>query len=579
MKKVFSYAGVLKKYTFSALLFLLLSVVFGFVPYIAISDLIIALMGETAVQLPYILIIFCIVFASLALKAVMMGIGLTHSHTAAFGILYNIRKAKAKDMMQHPLGDILHQGVGKYKKGFVEDIDLLENMIAHMIPEGIPNFFIVVIAYVYIFILDYRLGLLSLAMILAGVIPMYFMMIYGMKAMPKYYSALDNMNETIIEYVGGMEVIKVFGKTSGSFEKLKKSVLHARDLTYAWYKSTWRDMSIVNAILPCTILFALPVGVSFYQSGSIRLENLILIMLLNLSLSAPLVKLLSFMPIFPQVGYAIQKIEDTFNMEPLQTGTLETTPENFDIAFEDVGFAYDQVDVLNQLSLSFKQGELSALVGESGSGKSTIAKLIVHFWDVKSGKITIGGIDIREFTSKQLMSMISYVSQDAILFNDSIMQNLLIAKEGATKEEVVEACKRSCCHDFIMSLEQGYDTQVGTLGNKLSGGERQRITIARAILKDAPIVILDEATAHTDSENEELIQSALSNLLKGKTVIVIVHRLNTIVQADNIVVLKNGALEANGKHEAILQTSPTYQKLWEQSVKTMEWSIGEGENA
>ena len=579
MKKVFSYAGVLKKYTFSALLFLLLSVVFGFVPYIAISDLIIALMGETAVQLPYILIIFCIVFASLALKAVMMGIGLTHSHTAAFGILYNIRKAKAKDMMQHPLGDILHQGVGKYKKGFVEDIDLLENMIAHMIPEGIPNFFIVVIAYVYIFILDYRLGLLSLAMILAGVIPMYFMMIYGMKAMPKYYSALDNMNETIIEYVGGMEVIKVFGKTSGSFEKLKKSVLHARGLTYAWYKSTWRDMSIVNAILPCTILFALPVGVSFYQSGSIRLENLILIMLLNLSLSAPLVKLLSFMPIFPQVGYAIQKIEDTFNMEPLQTGTLETTPENFDIAFEDVGFAYDQVDVLNQLSLSFKQGELSALVGESGSGKSTIAKLIVHFWDVKSGKITIGGIDIREFTSKQLMSMISYVSQDAILFNDSIMQNLLIAKEGATKEEVVEACKRSCCHDFIMSLEQGYDTQVGTLGNKLSGGERQRITIARAILKDAPIVILDEATAHTDSENEELIQSALSNLLKGKTVIVIVHRLNTIVQADNIVVLKNGALEANGKHEAILQTSPTYQKLWEQSVKTMEWSIGEGENA
>ena len=579
MKKVFSYAGVLKKYTFSALLFLLLSVVFGFVPYIAISDLIIALMGETAVQLPYILIIFCIVFASLALKAVMMGIGLTHSHTAAFGILYNIRKAKAKDMMQHPLGDILHQGVGKYKKGFVEDIDLLENMIAHMIPEGIPNFFIVVIAYVYIFILDYRLGLLSLAMILAGVIPMYFMMIYGMKAMPKYYSALDNMNETIIEYVGGMEVIKVFGKTSGSFEKLKKSVLHARDLTYAWYKSTWRDMSIVNAILPCTILFALPVGVSFYQSGSIRLENLILIMLLNLSLSAPLVKLLSFMPIFPQVGYAIQKIEDTFNMEPLQTGTLETTPENFDLAFEDVGFAYDQVDVLNQLSLSFKQGELSALVGESGSGKSTIAKLIVHFWDVKSGKITIGGIDIREFTSKQLMSMISYVSQDAILFNDSIMQNLLIAKEGATKEEVVEACKRSCCHDFIMSLEQGYDTQVGTLGNKLSGGERQRITIARAILKDAPIVILDEATAHTDSENEELIQSALSNLLKGKTVIVIVHRLNTIVQADNIVVLKNGALEANGKHEAILQTSPTYQKLWEQSVKTMEWSIGEGENA
>ena len=575
MKKVFSYAGVLIKYTYSAVVLLLLSVVFGFIPYIAISDLLVALMGKTTVELQYILISCCIIFVSITLKAITMGIGLTHSHTAAFGILCNIRKAKAKDMMQHPLGDILNQGVGKYKKGFVEDIDLLENMIAHMIPEGLPNFFIVVIAYIYIFILDYRLGLLSLVMILAGVIPMFFMMNYGMKAMPKYYAALDHMNETIIEYVGGMEVIKVFGKTSGSFEKLKNSVLHARDLTYAWYKSTWRDMSIMNAILPCTILLALPVGIVFYQNGSISLNNLILIMLLNISISAPIVKLLTFMPIFPQVGYAIKKIEDTFNMQPIQTGTVDTAPENFDIVFEDVGFAYEQVDVLNNLNVSFKQGELSALVGESGSGKSTIAKLIVHFWDVKTGKITIGGTDIREFSSKQLMSMISYVSQDAILFNDSIMQNLLIAKEDATKEDVINACKQSCCHEFIMGLEQGYDSPVGTLGNKLSGGERQRITIARAMLKNAPIVILDEATAHTDSENEELIQTALSNLLKNKTVIVIVHRLNTIVEANNIVVLKDGMLEANGKHEYVLENSPTYQKLWEQSIETMEWAIGE----
>ena len=578
MKKVFSYAGKLKRYTFSAVVLLLLSVVFGLIPYVAISELVTNLMQGTTVELNYVLLICVIVFGSLALKAITMGIGLTHSHTAAFGILCNIRKSKAKDMIEHPLGDILNQGVGKYKKGFVEDIDLLENMIAHMIPEGLPNFFIVVIAYVYIFILDYRLGLLSLVMILAGIIPMFFMMIYGMKAMSGFYAALDNMNETIIEYVGGMEVIKVFGKTSGSFEKLKNSVLHARDLTYTWFKSTWRDMSIMNALLPCTILFALPVGISLYKNDSISLNNFVLIMLLNLSLSGPIVKLITFMPIFPQVGYAIKKIEGTFSMQPIKTGNVDAKPNNFDISFDKVDFAYDEAMVLKDLNLTFKQGELSVLVGESGSGKSTVAKLIVHFWDVKEGKISIGGTDIREFTSKSLMSMISYVSQDSILFNDSIMENLLMGKEGATKEDVINACKLSCCHDFIMSLDDGYDTVVGTLGGKLSGGERQRITIARAMLKNAPIVILDESTAHTDSENEKLIQTALSNLLKGKTVIVIAHRLNTIVEADNIVVLNNGTLEASGRHEDILKTSPTYQKLWAQSIKTTEWSIGEKED-
>ena len=575
MKKVYSYAGQFKKYIYSSLIFLLFSVILGFIPYVALSNLIVALIGQTMLQLNYIFLVCCIVFGSLTFKAITMGIGLTHSHTAAFGILYNIRKIKAKEMIEHPLGDILNQGVGKYKKGFVEDIDLLENLIAHMIPEGLPNFFIVVVAYIYIFVLDYRLGFLSILIILVGIIPMLFMMNYGMKAMPKYYSALDDMNETIIEYVAGMEVVKVFGKTSGSFERLKFSVLHARDLTYAWYKSTWRDMSIMNAVLPCTILFALPVGISFYQNGSISLNNLVLIMLLNLSLSTPLLRLISFMPIFPQVGYAIQKIEDTFNMKPIQTGKIDTSPNNFDIVFENVDFAYDKIDIIKNLNLTFKQGELSALVGESGSGKSTISKLILHFWDIKEGQITIGGIDIREFTTKQLMSMISYVSQDSILFNDSIMQNLLIGKEGATKEDVIKACKHSCCHDFIMGLEKGYDTPVGTLGGKLSGGERQRITIARAMLKDAPIVILDEATAHTDSENEELIQSALSNLLRDKTVIVIAHRLNTIAEADNIVVLNNGEMEVNGKHEDVLKTSPTYQKLWKQSMKTIEWTIGE----
>ncbi len=577
MGKVFAYAGTLKKYVYSSLVFLFLSVMFGVLPFFAISHLAASLLGGQAVGVGYIASVCGVVFGALILKAITMGVGLTHSHTAAFGILYNIRKAKAKDMAEHPLGFIEHNGVGKYKKGFVEDIDILENLVAHMIPEGIPNVFIVFLTYIFIFLLDWRLGLLSFAIILGGLIPMGFMMRLGVRLMPEYYAALDTMNDNIIEYVGGMEVVKVFGKTTGSFEKLKNSILQARDFTYAWYKACWRDMSIMNAVMPCTILLALPIGILFYQSGSIGLNELILVLLLNLSLSAPLIKLMAFMPVFPQVGYAIEKIEATFHAVPIQTGSKSEVPENFDIALENVKFSYNEdAEVLQGLDAVFKQGELTALVGESGSGKSTIAKLIVHFWDVSDGKITIGGTDIREFAGKTLMSMISYVGQDAVLFDGSIMDNLLMGKEGASKEEAVLAAKNACCHDFIMKLEKGYDTNVGTMGGKLSGGEKQRITIARAMLKDAPIVILDEATAHTDSENEDLIQEALSNLLKNKTVIVIAHRLTTITAADKIMVMEGGQVQAEARHEELLKISPIYNRLWQESVKSVEWTIGTG---
>ncbi len=577
MGKVFAYAGELKKYMYSALAFLFLSVIFGVLPFFALSHIAVSLIEGVKIDTTYILTTCATIFAALALKAITMGVGLAHSHTAAFGILYNIRKAKAKDMTEHPLGYIEHNGVGKYKKGFVEDIDLLENLVAHMIPEGVPNVFIVLLTYVFIFVLDWRLGLLSFVIILAGLIPMMFMMKFGVEMMPKYYASLDSMNGNIIEYVGGMEVVKVFGKTTGSFEKLKNSIIHARNLTYMWYKACWRDMSIMNAVMPCTVLLALPIGIIFYQNGSIELNDLILTMLLNLSLSAPLLKLMAFMPVFPQVGYAIEKIDATFTATAIVTGNKTDSPENFDIAFESVHFSYnEETEVLHGFNAEFKQGNLTALVGESGSGKSTIAKLIVHFWDVNSGKITIGGTDIREFTSKKLMSMISYVSQDNILFDGSIMENLLMGKEGATKEDAINAAKASCCHDFIMALEKGYDTNVGTMGGKLSGGEKQRITIARAMLKDAPIIILDEATAHTDSENEDLIQTALSNLLKGKTVIVIAHRLTTITSADKIIVVDNGNLQAQAAHDELLEISPIYKKLWAESVKAAQWTIGDG---
>ena len=573
MKKILAYAGGNKKWLLGAIVLLLLSTVFGIIPFYLLNNIIISLLENNFVLSKAITLIIYIA-VSLALKAIFFGGGLGLSHIGAFNTLFNIRNTFSKNMAKHPMGHIMTEGTGKYKKSFVEDISSLESALAHMIPEGVPYICGVILTIVAIFIADWRLGLAILIMIPISMTPMAYMMKVGLEKMPKFYESRDVLNHTLVEYVSAMEVIKIFNKTSKSYNRLYEAVTESRDFTLEWCDVTWKAMSVLYSLLPCTLLLPLPIGIYFFMSESISLGTLTLVIMLALSLGEPLLKLVNFMPSIPMLGYAIKKVEEVFIHDDVKSGDYDKISESFEIEFKDVKFAYDEKDVINGITLQIPQNSICAVVGTSGSGKSTLAKLLMHFWDIKEGEIKIGGRNINDFTFENLMNHISYVSQENTLFEGTVFENIAIAKDNITKEDVINACKKANCHNFIESLEHGYETNVGVLGGKLSGGERQRITIARAIIKNSPIVVLDEATAFADAENEFLIQEALSKLLVGKTVIIIAHKLHTITEANQIAVLNQGKIEYCGIHDELLAKSPTYKKLWEQNEKSINWELG-----
>lgn len=578
MSSILKYAGKYRRHIFTALALISISVPIGVVPYFLISSLIGGYINETAVMADVVrtsaLILLCF-----TVKYVLYGEGLNLSHEGAFGTLYNMRVKLADNLMHQPLGEVADGGTGKYKKSFVEEIGRIELMLAHMLPEGIPNLVMPFIVLAVIFVTDWRMGLLSLASLPFGIIGMGLMMKLGVKKMPLYYEAGARLNNAVVEYVSGMEVIKIFGQTTSSFKKYSDTVENYKTFTLDWFKESWRSMSLVYAGMPCTVLLTLPVGAIMYYNGTLDLNKWIFVLMLDLSMSGPLTRVINFFPMFPQVDYTVKQLEALYSTEDVHSGNVSELPESYDVEFKNVTFAYKDKDVLKNVSFKAEQGKKAALVGESGSGKSTAARLAVHYWDVADGSITIGGRDIREYTFDTLMSMTAYVAQDNFLFKGTIADNLRMGKKDATMAEMIEAAKAAACHDFISKLPHGYDTEVGVLGGKLSGGERQRITIARAILKNAPIIILDEATAYTDAENEELITNALNELTKGRTVIMIAHRLGTIADADNIVVLDKGKVSANGTHDELMESSSIYRRLWQMSLEAGSWNIAVKEGA
>lgn len=556
-----------------------ISVPFGVIPYFIMSGLTGEYLSGTA-AVKTVLLSAAEIFGCFTVKYVLYGMGLNQSHEGAYGTLYNMRVKLADNLMHQPLGEVVEGGTGKYKKSFIEEINRIELMLAHMFPEGIPNLVLPVIVLVIIFVTDWRMGLLSLGSLPFGIIGMGLMMSTGTKKMPMYFESGAKLNNAVVEYVSGMEVIKIFGQTAKSYEKYSDTVQNYKKFTLDWFKDSWKSMSMVYAGMPCTVLLTLPVGAVFYLNGTLELGTWIFVMMLNLSIAAPLTRIINFFPMFPQVDYTVRQLEKLYSGEDVQSGNITAFPENFDIELKNVDFAYNEKNVLNNINFTAKQGRMTAIVGESGSGKSTIARLIVHYWDVSGGSILIGGRDIREYSFDTLMNMTSFVSQDNFLFKGTIAENLRMGKKNASVEEMISAAKSAACHDFISKLPKGYDTEVGTLGGKLSGGERQRITIARAMLKNAPIIILDEATASIDPDNETHITKALAALTKGKTVITIAHRLKTIERADKIVVLENGFVSAVGDHMELMERSPLYRKLQEMSALSGQWNIAvkEGEN-
>lgn len=572
-KKVLTYAEDYKNKIYLAIFLILCSVISGIMPYIIAYDIILSFIEKNSVTLNYLLIMGALIFIALFLKSYLYGKGLEASHEAAYDTLMGMRIEFANKMTKLPLGDINQNGAGSYKKNFIDDIENIELLIAHMLPEGIPYISVPIFVYIILFILDWRLALLSMASIPIGMIAMVLMMRTGLKKMEPYYKASSKMNSTIVEYITGMEVIKIFNRTTKSFEKYVSSVKDYKKYTLDWFKSSWRYMAIYGAVLPSTITFLLPVGTVFYINGTLTLSKFVFSLLLAMSIGVPLIKLMEFVPLIPNIKHMIKQLEKTFEGEELKVNNKEIAPKNHDVNFKGVTFAYDNKNVVKNVSFCAKENTVTAIVGKSGSGKSTLAKLLVHFWDVKDGKITIGDVNISEMSFEKLMDLISYVSQDAFLLNTSIMENIRIGRPDATDEEVIKASKLAMCHDFIIDMDNGYDTNAGDAGNKLSGGEKQRITIARTILKDAPIIVLDEATAFTDPENEDKIQDALNKLIVGKTLIVIAHRLSTIVKANNILLMDEGNLIVKGSHNELLEKSNTYKSLWDAHLESINWDI------
>ena len=574
IKKLFYYGKENNKTTILSIILLFFAALLLILPFLFIYQTIYAIVSEQKITTIFVLKEAMAILICLIIQAVLYVKGLSLSHKAAYGTIMNIRVSLQNKMEKLPLGIIESKGVGAFKKIFTDDIDSFEQLLAHAIPEGISNAFGTLLVLLGIFSCDWRLGVLVLIIVPLGLIPVMLMYKIGNKGMANYYTASQIMNNTIIEYVNGMEVVKVFNKSGESYKKLKTAVNNYRDYTLKWYRSCWPFMAIYQSFLPYTLLFALPVGSILVMKGIVGVAPFILALCLALGLGAPLLRTISFMSVVPQIRYKIEELEKVLDSPPVKEGQNFYQGKSYDICFEHVFFRYDEKEVLHDINLNIKTNTKVALVGESGAGKSTLAKLLIHYYDVNNGKIMIGNQNICDMRLEALNELIAYVSQDNFLFNMSLMENIRIGKPTASDEEVVAAAKKAQCMDFINRLSEGIYTKAGDSGNKLSGGERQRITLARAILKDAPIIVLDEATAFTDSENEIKIESVLSELVKHKTLIVIAHRLTTIVNAQQICILDKGNLVDCGTHKELLEKCEIYRNLWKANQDSTQWQIG-----
>ncbi len=572
-KKVLEYAGEYRKTTYASMAVMLIGIVMNVLPFLFLYQLMEPLLLHENVEVWYVVWRVLAIGICGVLYALFYVKGLALSHRAAYKTLKNLRSSLQGKLERQPLGTIQEKGVGTLKKMFIDDIDSIELLLAHALPEGLSNVAVPLFVFIAMFFVDWKLALLSLCALPLGLIAMGAMYKAGTSKMGAYYASARKMNNTIVEYINGMEVVKVFNRDGESYKRFEQDVRGYRDFTLAWYKVCWPWMALYNSILPCLALFTLPIGAYLVLSGASTLPDLAQVLCMSFGAGAPLLRALSFMSTLPQINYKITALEQLMNAPALEQKEKPFTGKDHSISFENIRFAYKEDEVLHGVSLTVPEGSLTALVGESGSGKSTLAKLLVHYYDVTGGSIQVGGQDLREMSVEALNGQISYVSQEQFLFNMSLLENIRLGKPEATDKEVLAAAEKAQCTEFLARLPQGIHTMAGDGGKQLSGGERQRISLARAILKDAPIVVLDEATAFMDPENEEKMNAAIAEIIQGKTVIVIAHRLHSIVNADQICVLDDGKVAGIGLHEKLLENCPEYAKLWQAAEGSAAWGV------
>lgn len=556
------WASPYKSSYMASVIFAIIGVFCGIAPYYAITRIVIGLLQNNR-QVDYYVrwIIICAVLW--ILRYLFHGISTTFSHKATFAVIARVRKSLTGKLVKLPMGYLLDMPSGAMKNTIVEKVDSIEPTLAHMLPEMTANLLGPICILIYLFATDWRMALITLITVPVAIFCFGGMMKDYEVKFQNYVDTNKQLNATAVEYINGIEVIKTFNQSASSYKKFSDASKMAADSAISWMRGTQGYFSAALSIFPAVLVGILPLGSYLYMKGNLSAETFILTIILSLGIMTPLITAMSFTDDLGKIKIVVNDITDILEMEELSRPEKAADLNNYDIKLNSVSFAYKEKEVLSDINLSIPKNSVTALVGPSGGGKSTIAKLIASLWEVSKGSILIGGIDIKDIPLQQLNDVIAYVSQDNYLFNDTVRNNIRMGNLSATDKEVEEAARKSGCHEFIVRLEKGYDTIAGGAGGHLSGGERQRVSIARAMLKDSPIVILDEATAYTDPENEAVIQSAVAKLIKGKTLIVIAHRLSTIIDSDKIVVVNHGTIEAEGVHNELLTSCSLYRDMWQ----------------
>ncbi|MCR5337216.1 MAG: ABC transporter ATP-binding protein/permease [Lachnospiraceae bacterium] len=558
-----------------SVVFSMISLISGLVPYYLVYRMLDRYIAGN-LDRAYVLRLSLAAILAYLVKVVCFGISTGISHYVAFNVLEGLRLKVADVFLKAPLGDVTAHSIGEIKGVIVDKIEDIEPPLAHVVPEGAGHILLPIVCFIALAVVDIRVALAALLALPLGLVFMMLTFKLSGKNMTKYQEANAHMSSMIVEYVEGIEVIKAFGKAGVSYEKFAGSIRNYRDFVIEWLESTWVTMKLAFAFMPATLLGVVPISILLVGKGSMSVSQMALSVMLGMSMVISMAKIEIFSNGLRQMQYTVVEIQKLLKIKSLPEPEKELLPEHYSIELKDVHFAYDEEDgeVLHGIDLSMKEGSFTALVGPSGGGKSTVAKLLARFWDVSSGSISIGGVNIKELKVTSLADIVSFVTQDNFLFSRSIMENIRLGKPDATDEEVIQAAKSACCDEFIRKLPDGYNTSAGEAGKRLSGGERQRIAIARMMLKNAPVVILDEATAFTDPENETKLQESIANLTRGKTLLVIAHRLSTIKNADRIVVLNDGRIEAEGTQEELMEKSPLYQRMWQAHIGARNWAAG-----
>ena len=573
MKRLLQIAGQRKSLLLASCTLAVIHSVLSLVPYALVFYIIKELTQSqpnfTTVQ-QY--VVYAIVMVIVSMVAFLLS-GIL-SHIAAFNILYGLRKTITEKVGILPMGYLSHRNSGAFKKIISDDVERIETFVAHQIPDFVKAVALPLLTLGYLFSEDWRLALISCLPLLVLVVIMPLM--FGSKNQnltQKYHHSLEEMSAGIVEYVRAMPVMKIFQQSAETFDKYGKKVLTFHRFVSDWIRHSSPPFAIFMSFASNAMLPVLALGLYLYFHNGLTLATLLFFLILGTGYMRPVFAMSNMAMQLQLIEQGVQQIDKILEAPVLPETHTPQEPSHYDIRFDKVSFAYDgEHYVLNDINFIAKEGSITALVGPSGAGKSTVGQLLSRFWDVQEGNISIGGVDIRQLSTEKLMQMVSFVFQDSFMFAQTMYENIRMGM-NKTKEEVIAAAQASQIHYFIMIFPNGYDTLFGQHGVHLSGGEQQRFQLARAILKNAPILVLDEATAFADPENEYKIQQAFSELIKGKTVLVIAHRLSTITTADQIIVFEKGEINAIGTHNELLQSSELYQRMWNAHNRAKEWNI------